>query len=49
MTRKVLVERRSPATLPTPLHRLERLSEAPGVDLWIKRDDRCSSTGAFCR
>jgi len=27
------------ATLPTPLHRLERLSNAWGVDLWIKRDD----------
>ena len=27
------------ALLPTPLHRLERLSRAWGVDLWIKRDD----------
>jgi len=27
------------AILPTPVHRLERLSEALGVDLWIKRDD----------
>lgn len=25
--------------LPTPLHRLNRLSEELGVDLWIKRDD----------
>jgi D-cysteine desulfhydrase family pyridoxal phosphate-dependent enzyme len=24
---------------PTPLHRLDRLSEATGLDLWIKRDD----------
>ncbi|TWT35752.1 L-cysteate sulfo-lyase [Posidoniimonas corsicana] len=27
------------ANLPTPLHRLPRLSEQLGVDLWIKRDD----------
>ena len=27
------------AQLPTPLHRLERLSKEWGVDLWIKRDD----------
>lgn len=27
------------ALLPTPLHRLERLSAKWGVDLWIKRDD----------
>lgn len=26
-------------TLPTPLHRLDRLSSLWGVDLWIKRDD----------
>ena len=26
-------------TLPTPVTRLERLSQALGVDLWIKRDD----------
>lgn len=25
--------------LPTPLHRLDRMSEALGIDLWIKRDD----------
>lgn len=25
--------------LPTPLHRLDRLSEDLGIDLWIKRDD----------
>ena len=25
--------------LPTPLHRLDRLSEKLGIDLWIKRDD----------
>ncbi|RYG46017.1 D-cysteine desulfhydrase family protein [bacterium] len=25
--------------LPTPLHRLDRASEALGIDLWIKRDD----------
>jgi D-cysteine desulfhydrase family pyridoxal phosphate-dependent enzyme len=25
--------------LPTPLHRLDRLSEELGLDLWIKRDD----------
>lgn len=24
---------------PTPLHRLDRMSEALGIDLWIKRDD----------
>lgn len=27
------------ASLPTPLHRLERLSDDLGVELWIKRDD----------
>jgi len=27
------------AHLPTPLHRLPRLSERFGVDLWVKRDD----------
>ena len=27
------------ALLPTPVHRLERLSQAWGADLWIKRDD----------
>lgn len=27
------------ANLPTPLHRLPRLSERLGVELWIKRDD----------
>jgi D-cysteine desulfhydrase family pyridoxal phosphate-dependent enzyme len=27
------------ALLPTPIHRLPRLSEALGIDLWIKRDD----------
>lgn len=27
------------AALPTPLHRLDRLSEQTGADLWIKRDD----------
>lgn len=27
------------AQLPTPLHRLERLSESCGADIWIKRDD----------
>jgi L-cysteate sulfo-lyase len=27
------------AVLPTPLHRLDRLSEHYGTDLWIKRDD----------
>lgn len=27
------------AILPTPVHRLERLSAALGADLWIKRDD----------
>lgn len=27
------------ALLPTPLHRLERLSNELGLDLWIKRDD----------
>src|SRR5437016_2510028 len=27
------------AILPTPLHRLERLSEFCGEDVWIKRDD----------
>lgn len=26
-------------TLPSPFHRLDRLSDAWGVDLWIKRDD----------
>lgn len=26
-------------TLPTPLHRLDRLSNLWGVDLWVKRDD----------
>lgn len=25
--------------LPTPIHRLDRLSEELGIDLWIKRDD----------
>ena len=24
---------------PTPLHRLEKMSEELGVNLWIKRDD----------
>lgn len=24
---------------PTPLHRLSRMSEILGIDLWIKRDD----------
>ena len=27
------------ATLPTPLERLDRLSESLGIDLWCKRDD----------
>ena len=27
------------ATLPTPLHKAPRLSEAVGVEVWIKRDD----------
>lgn len=31
--------RLSLATLPTPLHRLERLSEALRAEVWIKRDD----------
>ncbi|MFN3730151.1 MAG: 1-aminocyclopropane-1-carboxylate deaminase/D-cysteine desulfhydrase [Fimbriimonadaceae bacterium] len=32
--------RRIPLTLlPTPMHRLDRLSDDLGVDLWIKRDD----------
>ena len=30
------------AFLPSPLHRLERLSRALGVDIWAKRDDVCS-------
>jgi len=29
----------SPLTLPTPIHRLDRLSERWSVDLWVKRDD----------
>lgn len=28
-----------PLTLPSPLHRLDRLSDRWGLDLWIKRDD----------
>ena len=32
-------ERLRLALLPTPLHRLDRLSAEWGVDLWIKRDD----------
>jgi len=31
------------ADLPTPVERLDRLSEAMGAELWIKRDDRSSS------
>jgi D-cysteine desulfhydrase family pyridoxal phosphate-dependent enzyme len=31
--------RLSLAQLPTPLHRLERFSEAIGAEVWIKRDD----------
>ncbi|MGA2462325.1 MAG: pyridoxal-phosphate dependent enzyme [Candidatus Bathyarchaeia archaeon] len=27
------------ATVPTPLHKLEVLSQSLGIDLWIKRDD----------
>lgn len=30
------------AAVPTPVERLERLSEALGVELWVKRDDRTS-------
>ena len=33
------VNRLSLANLPTPIQRLDRLSEEWGVDLWIKRDD----------
>ena len=32
-------DRLSLAQLPTPLHRLSRLSEFVGADIWIKRDD----------
>lgn len=36
MTAKPLLH---PLTLPSPLHRLDRLSDRWGLDLWIKRDD----------
>ncbi len=35
----VLPAKVSLCLLPTPLHRLDRMSEALGIDLWIKRDD----------
>ncbi len=33
------IPREKLSLLPTPFHRLERLSEETGCDLWIKRDD----------
>jgi D-cysteine desulfhydrase family pyridoxal phosphate-dependent enzyme len=33
------------AQVPTPLHRLERLSAHTGVDFWIKRDDMSGDLG----
>lgn len=30
---------------PTPLHRLNRASEALGIELWIKRDDLSGFAG----
>ncbi|HVO30603.1 MAG TPA: D-cysteine desulfhydrase family protein [bacterium] len=38
-----LADRVHLAQLPTPLHKLERLSREWGVDLWIKRDDLTGS------
>jgi D-cysteine desulfhydrase len=32
------------ADLPTPLHRLERLSERLGAEIWVKRDGRTHAT-----
>jgi D-cysteine desulfhydrase len=37
-------ERLPRARLPTPLERMERLSERLGVELWMKRDDLTGST-----
>src|SRR5262245_2001196 len=34
-----MIERVPLARLPTPLERLERLSEALGAEIWCKRDD----------
>ncbi|MBR1606501.1 MAG: D-cysteine desulfhydrase family protein [Clostridia bacterium] len=33
------IEKLSLGIFPTPVHRLDRLSERLGIDLWIKRDD----------
>lgn len=33
------IEKLSLGIFPTPIHRLDRLSEKLGIDLWIKRDD----------
>ena len=38
-----LPEKLDLARLPTPLERLDRVSEATGLDLWIKRDDLTGS------
>jgi D-cysteine desulfhydrase family pyridoxal phosphate-dependent enzyme len=35
----MVTDRIPPAALPTPLHRLERLSAHLGADVWMKRDD----------
>ncbi|HEY2220948.1 1-aminocyclopropane-1-carboxylate deaminase/D-cysteine desulfhydrase [Actinomycetospora sp.] len=39
MTGPLAVPRVRLATLPTPLHPAPRLSEAAGVEIWLKRDD----------
>lgn len=40
MARKEFPPRSNWAVLPTPIHKLEKISAELGVDLWIKRDDQ---------